>query len=223
MAKPTAPPEATGIIFMLPLNRIAGIRRFIKQEGTTAALLKAAAGLVAMVYRLESAYILARPATPATGPSACPEGVKVDLLRGDQIDQLATITYYGRDEIVRRLNAGQKCIIAEYKGGIVHYSWLTPKNEYADELEKVILLEAGERYLYNCRTMASARGKGIFPAAIARALDEANSSGASHMITLVDTNNESSLRAFAKMAFLVREEITMTRWLTFRRYRHKKH
>jgi GNAT superfamily N-acetyltransferase len=131
---------------------------------------------------------------------------------------LATIIYYGRDEIARRLNDGQKCIIAEYKGRIVHYSWLTSKDEYAGEIEKVIPVGAGERYLFNCRTLASARGRGIFPAVIARALDEAGNSGASHVITLVSTINRSSLRAFAKMAFSIREENTMTRLLVFRRY-----
>jgi len=207
---------------MLPFSRIGAIQRFIKQEGLTTALQRALRVLVGLVYRRESAYILFRTVDRGSGHLlASLDGINVGLLRGDQINLLAKIIYYGRDEIVSRLNDGQKCIIAEYQGSIVHYSWLTSKDEYAHELEKVIPVGTGERYLFNCRTLASARRRGIFPVVIARALDEAGNSDASHMITLVSKNNRSSLRAFTKMGFRIREEITMTRFLNFHKYRTK--
>jgi GNAT superfamily N-acetyltransferase len=204
---------------MLTFNRIGAIQRFIRQEGVVSALLRAMTGLTGLVYRRESVYILARPVDRASIAPTRLDGIKIDILRQDQVDRLTPVIYYGRDEVLQRLNDGQKCIVAEHEGGIVHYSWLTAKGEYAGEIEKVIPVAAGERYLFNCRTLASARGRGIFPAVIARALDEAGDSGASRMIALVSTNNRSSLKAFAKMAFSIREEITMTRFLVFRGYR----
>ncbi len=208
---------------MSPINRISAIVRFIKQEGATAALLRAMAGLSGMVYRRETAYILARPVDQATGPATRPNGITVGLLREDQIDQLAEVAYCERGEIVRRLDAAQKCIIAKHDGAIVHYSWLTSKSEYAGEIEMLVPVEAGETYLYNCRTLAPARGKGVFPMVIARALDEAGKSGASEMIALVSRANKSSLRAFEKMLFNIREETTLMRFLGFRTYRTRKH
>jgi hypothetical protein len=204
---------------MLPFNRIGSVLRFIRQEGLVTALRRVTASLTGLVYRRKSVYILVRPVDRALGPPARLDGVRIDILRGDQVDRLTPIIYYGRDEILQRLNDGQKCIIAEHEGNIIHYSWLTSKNEYAGEIEKVIPVAASERYLFNCRTLASARGRGIFPAVIVRALDEARGSGASRVITLVSTNNSSSLRAFSKMAFSIREEITMTRFFVSRRYR----
>jgi len=206
---------------MLAFNRIGAIKRFIEQEGVAAALQRAFRATVGLVYRRESAYILFRSVDREPAELASLDDVNVDLLRADQIDRLGKVIYYGQNEIVRRLNEGQKCIIADHKGSILHYSWLTSKDEYAGELEKVIPVRTNERYLFNCRTLASARGRGIFPVAIARALDEAAKTGASHLITLVSTNNRSSLKAFAKMQFRIREEITMMRFLFFRKYRSR--
>lgn len=211
--------EMTDIARMLPFNRISAIRRFIKQEGAAATLSRAMTSLAGLVYRHERAYILVRPTAVMMDPPVQSHDVRIALLQMDQVDSLAAIAYHRREEILRRLHNGQKCIVAEYKGDIVHYSWLTAAEEYAAEIEKMIPVEAGERYLFNCRTLAPARGRGIFPLAIARALEVAGTSGASHIITLVSSSNKSSLKAFAKMAFTVREEITMTRFLVFRKHR----
>lgn len=210
----------TGIF---PLERFSLIWRFIKQEGAASATLRAVAGLAGLIYRQESVYILTRPISGATGTHSTAGGITFALLNEEQIDQLAIIAYNKRAEIARRLKEGQKCIIAKHKDCIVHYSWLAPKSEYAGEIEMKIPVKAGEIYLYNCRTLASARGQGIFPAVIARALDESGKSGAENMIALVSQNNKSSLKAFEKLQFCIREKISMTRFLTFRKYRTGKY
>lgn len=208
---------------MFPLDRIRTLRRYVRQEGIASATLRAIAAVAGLVYRSETAYILARPVSQESDASTSLEAITIELLREDQIDQLAQVGYSERGEIARRMQNGQKCIIAKHLGDILHYSWLTSKSEYAGEIEMMIPVETGEAYLYNCRTLTRARGKGIFPAVIARALDEAGRSGASVMLALVSEHNKPSLKAFEKMLFRVRQETRLIRFLTFRKHHSSKH
>jgi GNAT superfamily N-acetyltransferase len=208
---------------MFPLDRLRVLRRFVRQEGIASATFRTVAQVAGLVYRSETAYILARPITRKSDAPPSLQGVTIELLREEQIDQLAKVGYSKSEEIARRMQNGQICIVAKRAGEIVHYSWLTSKDEYAEEIEMTIPVETSEAYLYNCRTLSQVRGMGIFPAIIARAIDEAGRSGASVLIALVSKNNKSSLRAFDKMRFKVRQETTLIRFLSFRKHHSRKH
>ena len=103
---------------MLSLIRLPTLARYVRQEGWGTTLRQLAGALIGMIYRAESGYLVACSLEEL--PTAPPPRVEVAVhpLRESRIDDLATIVYYGRDEILRRLREGHTCIVAEMDGRI---------------------------------------------------------------------------------------------------------
>lgn len=203
------------------ISRIGGLGRYLEQEGVGAALLQLLKFFAGFFFRKEKAFLLSfplehfSPAAPQNVPFA------IEHLRPEQIHQLTAVVFYSQREILRRLAENQECFIAEIKGKIVHYSWLTSITQYAWEVEKAIPLGTGEYYLYNCRTLQAFRGGGIFKAVIACAAEEVKEKRGRKLLALVEAANQSSLRAFQAVGFQIQEEIELVRFLWMKRHRIK--
>jgi GNAT superfamily N-acetyltransferase len=200
------------------LDRLPALLRYARLEGWGALLRYCLGALPRMIYRKDAAYILVRDLDPPPEPGPPRAEVAIERLEEAQAGELERVVYYGRHEILRRFREGQICFVARIDGRIVHYSWMSRGREYAGEVEKELVFEPDERYLYNCRTLPAARGKGIYPTVIARAMREAHAAGARRMAALVSADNVASLRSFEKMRFRVREEIRLRRILWHRRH-----
>jgi ribosomal protein S18 acetylase RimI-like enzyme len=173
---------------------------------------------IGAIYRADRAYLLAR-SLDQPGTTAEPRmSVRIYCLQRADVDCLTRIAYRSRAEICRRLRSNQACLVADHDGRIVHYSWVTSQPEYAREVEKELRFHPEERYIYDCWTLRYARGYGIYPAVLARAMELARADGARWLVALVAADNTPSLRAFDKAGFHVREEIRLRRLLWSRRH-----
>ncbi len=203
---------------MSPIDRIKILQRFVRLEGYTASAVKMISSVAGKLIRFETVYLLDRSVRQDANSIRCRNDVVIGTLERNQIDKLEVVAYCGRQEIERRLDCGQKCLVASLDGDIIHYSWLTASSEYAGEVEMTIPVTDGETYLYNCRTLRRARGWGVFPVIIGRALVEAEKMGASSVIALVSQDNKPSLRSFEKMGFVAQREIRLKKLFTFRKH-----
>jgi GNAT superfamily N-acetyltransferase len=203
---------------MILVSQLATVARYLRQEGAWPAAGRIISVAVGAIYRAGSAYLLARSLDQPV-PTAEPRmSIRIYCLGRADADCLTKITYRSRTEICRRLRSNQACLVAEHDGRIVHYSWVTSQPEYAREIEKELRFDPEERYIYDCRTLRCARGHGIYPAVLARAMELARADGAHWLVALVAADNTPSLRAFDKAGFHVREEIRLRRLLWSRRH-----
>lgn len=139
--------------------------------------------------------------------------VEVGVLSSSEAQALASASYCSEEEIDRRLCDGQVCVVARHKEKIVHYSWLTQKQQYAREIQSTLVFSSDESYLYNCRTIRSFRGLGIFPQVIQFAARISKTHGKKCLVALVDKANKRSLRSFEKLGFSIKEEVMIRRFL----------
>jgi GNAT superfamily N-acetyltransferase len=204
---------------MTLLIRLNVVVRFIRQEGVAPVLWRIVSMITGAIYRADHAYLLTSSVDQSERQVPSHVDVRIHRLAQTDLERLANIAYRSRDEIRRRLCAKQTCLIAEKGECIVHWSWLTSQPEYAREVEKLLRFAPEERYIYDCWTLRSARGHGIYPAVLARAMECVRADGARWLLALVEAENTSSLRAFEKAGFQVREEIWLWRVLWFRRHR----
>jgi GNAT superfamily N-acetyltransferase len=201
------------------LARVTVVVRFVRQEGLAPAARRIVAATIGAIYRADRAYLLARSLDQPERSAEPRTPVQIHPLAEADVDRLAGIAYRSCAEIRDRLCAKQACLVAEKDGRVVHYSWLTSQPNYAREVEKQLRFDPEERYVYDCWTSRSARGQGIYPAVLARAIEWARVDGACRLLALVAANNASSLRAFEKAGFHVHEEIRLRRVLWSRRHR----
>lgn len=181
--------------------------------------------LFGVIYRKEVVLVFSRDlsSTQFSDAPENPDGLSINLLTAIEIDDLLSVSYSSRGEILNRLAEGDLCLVAHLNGRVVHYSWLTAKIQYAWELERSIDLKPGQYYLYNCRTVRIFRGRGIYKAVIARALDETLKRNGRSLAALVKRGNANSLKAFHALGFEIVQEISFQRLGTNRQYKEKSH
>ncbi len=210
-------------LFQKLLYRTGRIRYRFQEEGIPQTLWLIFQFLLGVVYRKETALIFSRDldSVPLSSAPGHPEGLSVSLLVAEKIGELLAVSYTSREEVWDRLAKGDLCLVACLEGRIVHYSWLTSKNPYAWEIERVINLQQGQFYLYNCRTVRAFRSRGIYKVVIARALEETSKRNGRSLAALVTRGNDNSQKAFHAMGFEIIQKIFFQRLGTNRQYKEK--
>jgi ribosomal protein S18 acetylase RimI-like enzyme len=68
-----------------------------------------------------------------------------------------------RDIFLERLNAGNRCFmgIDEATGKLANYRWVNTSAAYVPELQRYLMLEPGEAYIYDLKTLPEFRRRGI--------------------------------------------------------------
>ena len=107
----------------------------------------------------------------------------------------------GRDpnEVLARLAGGKRCFIATVGGAIAAYGWVTPKGEWIGELDRAILLDGDEAYIWHCATLPAHRGRGLYKALLAAMLTALASEGYRRVWIGCSLANTPSVRAFAAL------------------------
>lgn len=203
---------------MLDWTRLRAVPRYVRQEGWRAAASAAWQAATGLLVRRSEAVLLARDVGPAEAGSAPPRAQDIRVLPPAEDAALVRVAYYGAAEIARRRRTRQQCLVAERNGRIGHYSWLGFGSPYAAEVELVLPLRPTDCYLYNCRTLRSERGRGLFPRVIRFAVEVARQDGAERVVALVSSTNTASLKAFAKAGFTPWLTVSLTRCLAWRRH-----
>lgn len=101
-----------------------------------------------------------------------------------------------------RLSDRTHCFIVEDERAFLHASWVTTAGAWTRELRSYVVPPSGDAYIYESFTRADARGKGVYPFALANILSWAATAGIGRVWVAVEEHNPPSLRAVTKAGFV---------------------
>ena len=100
-----------------------------------------------------------------------------------------------------RLSDDVRCFVVEEEGKLLHSSWLTTTAAWAREIARFLTPPSGDAYVYESFTRADARGRGIYPLALAGILSAMADEGIGRVWVGVEASNLASRRAMEKAGF----------------------
>ncbi len=128
----------------------------------------------------------------------------------DNADLLATLAGLDLEEARRRLAGHHRPYVA-YLGGVpVAYGWVALEGADIGELDVQFTLPAGDRYLWDFKTLPEWRGRGIYPRLL-QAILRAESRDAEHFWIIHAPENGASQAGIEKAGFRVAGELSFRR------------
>lgn len=106
-----------------------------------------------------------------------------------------------RSSFTARLRADVCCFVVESDGRLLHSSWVTTSAAWTREIKAYMTPPAGDIYVYESFTRADARGRGIYPFALAGIVTWADATDKERVWVAVEAGNEASRRAIGKAGF----------------------
>jgi len=100
-----------------------------------------------------------------------------------------------------RLEEGKTGFVALDGERIIHYSWLTFKEEFESWLGITIHCGTGMGYSFNLYTLPEYKGKNIAPAVLSEHLASMKENGCHTALTVVGSKNTASLHTVMKVGF----------------------
>jgi GNAT superfamily N-acetyltransferase len=100
-----------------------------------------------------------------------------------------------------RLSDDTHCFLVSDGETLLHASWVTTAGAWTRELRAYLVPPTGDAYIYESFTRADARGRGVYPFALAHILEWAAAAGIARVWVAVEEHNPPSLRAVAKAGF----------------------
>jgi GNAT superfamily N-acetyltransferase len=114
------------------------------------------------------------------------------------VEGLAGLTGLAPDEVVGRLEAGNRCYVAWLDGQVVGYGWVADAGAAIGELDLAFRLDSRDRYLWDFVTLPAWRGRGLYPHLL-QAILRAEEGGRFWIINAPE--NVASARGIAKAGF----------------------
>lgn len=131
---------------------------------------------------------------------SAPQGFRTAWLEKEEISRLREIGPVDEALTRRRLERGDRCLIGFLQDQPVHYSWVQVCGEHSiQSARRRVMVRPGERWIYDCYTARSARGKGIYPYALTVILRE--SAGVSVSWIYVLRRNQASVKGIRRAGF----------------------
>ena len=112
-----------------------------------------------------------------------------------------------------RLGPDVHCYLVEAGGRLLHATWVTTTAAWTREIGRYLAPPPGDAYVYESFTRADARGRGIYPFALAGIVSHLGASGTARVWVGVESHNAPSRRAIAKGGFSEAFELTYRRRL----------
>lgn len=100
-----------------------------------------------------------------------------------------------------RLAEDVRCYIVEGEGKLLHSSWVTTSAAWTREIAMYLTPPEGDAYVYESFTRADARGRGIYPFALAGIVTALAEEGIRRVWVGVEATNLASQRAMDKAGF----------------------
>lgn len=97
-----------------------------------------------------------------------------------------------------RLTSDTRCFIVEDEGKILHSSWVTTGKAWTREIRGYLMPPEGDAYVYESFTRADARGRGLYPYALAHLLSQLAAGSIERLWVGVEDSNAPSRRAISK-------------------------
>ena len=100
-----------------------------------------------------------------------------------------------------RLTAATHCFLVELGESLLHASWVTTSAAWTREVRAYILPPDGDCYVYESFTAPEARGRGVYPFALAGICSWAEGAGLDKVWVAVESANAPSRKAITKAGF----------------------
>ncbi len=139
---------------------------------------------------------------PATVVVRDVEGVTFRAAAGGDAPRYARDV--GTDSVTtfaRRLDATNRCFIVDMDDRIVHSSWFTASTSWVGEIAAYFIVPPRHGYVYESFTHPRARGRGLYPFALARICQLVADEGCPRVWVAIEDENLSSRRAVEKAGF----------------------
>lgn len=150
-------------------------------------------------------------------------GFTVKLADSDDVLRLDRFAKFRRGEAEKRLKAGNLCFVVLKDGNLAGYAWVCFHEAYVPELEAKIRLAPDSAYRYDVFVVRAYRGMRVFRLIFGKSSSHMYQKGIREIISLVDSDNFSSLRALQKVGNAPRRigEVTIIRLFNSRRHTFK--
>lgn len=147
----------------------------------------------------ETLHFFVRPA----GGVPCPVIPGWALRQASAADATGYVRRVGTESAstFRRRLEGARCYLVLEKGDIMHSSWVATGPTWTRELRLWVRPPSGDAYIYESFTHPEARGRGIYPFALANILLTLEDEGARRAWIAADSGNAPSLRSISKAGF----------------------
>jgi hypothetical protein len=101
------------------------------------------------------------------------KSISWELLSPERLAGLKDIGPFDVSDGLKRLERGDRCYTVCINGHLAHYSWVQRSGSHPiTEAGLWVPVESGEFWIYDCRTVQRARGKGIYPATLKRIVND---------------------------------------------------
>lgn len=101
-----------------------------------------------------------------------------------------------------RLRAGRRCFVAVSDGVVVSYAWVSRDCERVGELERVFVLPARDRYIWDCATLPAYRGQHLYTALLTHVLATLKNEGVVRAWIGASRANGPSIRGIVRAGFV---------------------
>ncbi|MDQ3953854.1 MAG: GNAT family N-acetyltransferase [Actinomycetota bacterium] len=146
--------------------------------------------------------VLVRPAAAETPDLRRDPGLTVRRATAADAELYARVI--GTDSAAtfrRRLTATTHCFLVHLGDDLLHASWVTTSAAWTREIGGFLVPPPGDAYVYESFTHPDARGRGVYPFALAGICDWAAETRVSHVWVAVEKGNAASLKAIRKAGF----------------------
>ena len=136
-------------------------------------------------------------------PSAANDpNLRWELLPAGGIGRLLDIGPFDVNDGLERLRRGDRCYTVSIDGRLAHYSWVQRSGSHPiTEAGVRVAVARGEFFIYHCRTVEWARGKGIYPATLVRIVNDYYEEGCSSAWIYTTRENIASQRGILRAGF----------------------
>lgn len=145
-------------------------------------------------------YRLSRP--DGWSPAAESGSLKWELLSPAQVGRLEGIGWFDLSECLQRFQRGDRCYIVSIDGRIAHYSWVQRSGSHPiSDAGLSVRVEDRAFWIYHCRTAEWAQGRGIYPATLAKIVNDCFAEGYCTAWIYAAKSNVASQRGIARAGF----------------------
>ena len=177
----------------------ARVWRTLRDEGPRGVWFR---GLAVLGFR--RLYLLRRPLSAPIADCEASLPVTIEWLAAEDADAYRGFREQPQGfEPVRRLAAGDRCLVARHDGRIVGAMWGSTTRARSDYLGRNLPLAAGEAFQFNAYTAPAVRGMGVAPALSVAWLRHLRDEGCSTALRLTLPENAAALRAHAKAGYRI--------------------
>lgn len=131
-------------------------------------------------------------------PIKIPAGLKMEV--SNDISLLSILGNNNIEEVIKRFANDNLAFVAYINNQPAAFGWMARDHAKIGELDHELILPAGNRYLWNFRTMEAFRGLGIYPALLQYILQHAGDEAKRFWIIHAPENN-ASLKGIQKAGF----------------------